>query len=214
MIRETSIVQGCASDRMNLLSGAATAAPLLAGLAACGIALTRNLPVAIERPAVLIVASLLLLAGPRRTPATLQKVILLYLLCIPISEVHLRFFALSACSWDVRVSYSTIPLAILAAGCLAQRRSWRPMNQEFLGMDFPAGWLVAAGILLVHMAVLALLLHQVYGYGYEQDLNTLGSFALYFLVFLTCWRQLAYVRLRQILALVLAAFYAFIATRY
>ncbi len=215
MTHQTCALPGHLIRRMDLLSRAAAAAPILAGLAACGIALARNLPIAIERPAVLIAAALLLLLPCRHgTPATLQKVVLLYLLCIPISEVHLRFFALSACSWDVRVSYSTIPLGILAVGCLMQRRSRQEMNAELLGTDFPAGWLIAAVILVVHMAILALLLHQIYGYGYEQDLNTLGSFALYFLVFLTSWRQLARVRLRQILALVLTGFYAVVATRY
>jgi hypothetical protein len=128
--------------------------------------------------------------------------------------VHLRFFALSVGSWDVRVSYSTIPVALLAAGYLAQRRSRRPVNQELPGLDFPAAWLIAGAILVVHMAVLTPLLHSLYGYGYEQDLNTLGSFALYFLVFVTCWPQFARVRLRQTLALALTAFYAVVAARY
>jgi hypothetical protein len=214
MTYETRILEHRQVRRMTLLSRAATAAPVLAGLAACGITTAHNLPIAIERPAVLMAAALLLLLPCRRpTPATLQKVVLLYLFCIPVSEVHLRFFALSVCSWDVRVSYSTIPLAILAAGYLAQRRSRRPVNQELPGTDFPAAWLIAGAVLVVHMAVLALLLHSVYGYGYEQDLNTLGSFALYFLVFLTSWRQLEYVRLRQILALIFTVFYSVVASR-
>jgi hypothetical protein len=215
MTPETRAVPDRSLRRTNLRACVAAAAPILAGLAACGIAAARNLPIAIERPAVLTAAALLLLLPCRHgTPATLQKVVLLYLLCIPISEVHLRFFALSACAWDVRVSYSTIPLAILAAGCLAQRRSWRTVQRELLGLDFPTGWLIAAALLVGHIAVLALLLHRVYGYGYEPDLNTLGSFALYFLVFLTVWPQFEHVRLRQTLALILTAFYAFVATRY
>jgi hypothetical protein len=214
MTHKLSIIRGRTICCASLFSYAATATPILAGLVACGIALTRNLPIVIERPAVLIAASLLLLPCRPGTPATLQKVVLLYLLCIPISEVHLRFFALSVFSWDVRVSYSTIPVAILAVGCLARGRSWRQVNQERFGTDFPAAWLVAGAVLAIHMAVLAPLLHAVYGYGYEQDLNTLGSFALYFLVFLACWPQFERVRLRRTLALVLTAFYVIVAARH
>jgi hypothetical protein len=215
MTYETSIVQGRRAPYTNLLARAATAAPILAGLAACGLAMLRNLPIAIERPGVLIAAALLpLLPWRHRTPEILQKVVLLYLLCIPISEVHPQFFALPVCAWDVRVSYSTIPLAILAAGWLAQRRSWRQVNQEPLGVDFPAAWLIAGAILVIHMALLAPLLHRVYGYGYELDLSALGSFALYFLVFLAVWPQFERVRLRQTLALVLAVFYVVVAARY
>lgn len=187
---------------------AAFALVTLAVVAACIIATATGLPIPIERPAVLV-AACVLVAAPLRHERhrTIQKIIALYLICVPINEAHLRYLSLSTGSLNVSVTYSVIPLAILGASYVAARWGPRDDGKDPSRSGLLGGWLLAGAIVLVHMAFLGVLLHLAYGYGYERDIHVLGSLALYFLVFLTTWRSLNHTRLRQVLGLVLAAFY-------
>jgi len=186
--------------------------PILAVVIVCARATMAGLPIVIERPAVLIAASILILAPSRREAVEIvQSIAALYLICVPINEVHLQYFPISASFLNVRVAYSTIPLALFGAGYVADRWAWRRGAGTSPPPDLRAEWLLAAGIIVIHMAVLSVLLQRFYGYGYEHDLQTLGSFALYFLVFVACWRQVRQMRMRQALGLVLLAFYVLVA---
>ncbi len=182
--------------------------PILAAVVACIRALLVPLPIVIERPAALVVAAILTLAPLRRQSIEiLQRVVVVYLLCIVVNEVHLQYVKIAILPLDIRIAGSALPLALLIAGWLADRRT-SPGTQERDSPELLTGWLVAGGVILAHMAVLAVLLHVFYGYGYEEDIHVLGGFALYFLVFLACWRPLRQTRLRQAVGLVLTLFYA------
>jgi hypothetical protein len=195
-----------------LLSVAAGILPVLAVAAACATTLAHRLPIAIDTPAILLVAALLVLLPCRQDSlATLQRVVTLYLICIPVNETHLQFFALSLGSVSLRVACSVLPLALFAAGYLAARWTGPRAPETAAARDFSAGWFLAGAVILLHIGVLAPLLYKVYGYGYEQDLPVLGSFTLYLLIFLASWRSLARMHLRQALALVLAVFYVVVA---
>ena len=187
---------------------AAFVLPTLSVVAACVIATATGLAIPIERPAVLIAACVLVAAPLRHERLrTIQRIVALYLICVPINETHLRYLSIPMGSLNVSLAYSAIPLAILGAGYVAAGRRSRGDGEDPSGSGLLGGWLLAGVILLVHMALLGVLLHKVYGYGYERDIHVLGSLALYFLVFLTTWRSLGHTRLRQVLGLILAAFY-------
>lgn len=185
--------------------------PVLAVAAACVGTMRVGVPIAIEKPSVLIVASILIVVPSRRERIrALQGVMALYLICIPMNEVHLRYFSILGLSPGIRASCSAVPLSLLAAGHLADRLL-RHGGERPLTSGLRAAWLLAGGIIMAHMAVLGLLLHRFYGYGYEQDLRVLGSLALYFLVFLTCRRPLSRPYVRQAIGLILVAFFAVLA---
>ena len=206
MAHETEMIR---CEYGGLRAAAAVAAvglPALAVAVACVGTLRVGVPLAIEEPGVLLVASILIVIPSRRERIrALQGVMALYLICIPMNEIHLRYF--SILGPGIRASCSAVPLTLLAAAHLADR-SLRPGAERPWTSALCAAWLLAGGIILAHMAVLGLLLHRFYGYGYEQDLRVLGSLALYFLVFLTSRRPLSRPYVRQAIGLILVVFFA------
>jgi hypothetical protein len=188
---------------------AAAGLPVLAVATACVGTMRVGVPIAIEKPSLLIVASILIVVPSRRERIrALQGVMALYLICIPMNEIHLRYF--SVLGPGIRASCSAVPLTLLAVAYLADW-SLRPDAEKPWTSGFRDAWLLAGGIILAHMAVLGLLLHRFYGYGYEQDLRVLGSLALYFLIFLTSRRPLSRPYVRQAIGLILVVFFAMLA---
>jgi len=212
MTHETVMVRSERARADALVALAAACLPVLAIAAACATAFMKGLPIAIERPGVLIVASILILLPSRRELVRiLQSVTALYLVCVLVNEAHLRYLAIPGLSAGIRISCSVVPLALLAAGYLADRWITRGSDGRSLLSSLRGAWLLAGGIVIAHMAVLGLLLHRFYGYGYEQDLRVLGSLALYYLVFLGAWRPLGRPWVRRAAGLILAIFYAAVA---
>jgi hypothetical protein len=180
----------------------------LAGvLVACGICFLSGMPIPIERPLILLLASLLVLAPFKsEVLGTLQKITAFYLLTVPINELAWQNFPVSLLS-GVTVSYSAVVLMLCAAGFLLRRIN--SQNDRF-GRDkkqLLPGWALAIGIIIGHMVVLTVLLSRFYGYGYENNLSVLGSLCLYLLLFIFVWEKLANLRFRRALGLVLAAFF-------
>ena len=212
MTHET-VVARCESTRADSpVAVVAACLPVLAIAAACATMFMKGLPIAIERPSVLIAASILILLPSRRERVQiLQSVTALYLVCVLINEVHLRYLAIPGLSSGIRISCSVVPLALFAAGCLVDRWTTHAGDGRFLPSSLCGAWLLAGGIVIAHMAVLGLLLHRFYGYGYEQDLWVLGTLALYYLVFLGAWRPLGRPWVRRAAGLVLLIFYAAVA---
>jgi hypothetical protein len=180
----------------------------LAGvMVACGICFLSGTPLPIERPLILLLASLFILAPfESEVAGTLQKITAFYLLAVPINELASQNFPVPLLS-DVTVSYSAIVLLLCAAGFLLGRIN--SQNDRF-GRDRKGllpGWALAMGIIIGHMVVLTVLLSRFYGYGYEHNLTVLGSLCLYLLLFIFIWEKLADLRFRQALGLVMAAFY-------
>ena len=209
MTHETVMARSERTRADSLVTAAAACLPVLAIAAACAAAFMKGLPIVIERPSVLIAASILILLPSRRELVRiLQSVTALYLVCVLINEAHLRYVAIPGLSAGIRISCSVVPLALLATGCLADRWTTYGSDGRSLLSSLRGAWVLAGGIVIAHMAVLGLLLHRFYGYGYEQDLRVLGSLALYYLVFLGAWRPLGRPWVRRAAGLLLIIFYA------
>jgi hypothetical protein len=182
----------------------------LAGvMVACAICFLFGTPVPIERPLILLLASLfILLHFKTELAGTLQKITAFYLLAVPINELASQNFPVPLLS-GVTVSYSAVVLLLCAAGFLLGRIN--SQNDRFGRgkKGLLPGWVLAMGIIVGHMVVLTVLLSRFYGYGHEYNLSVLGSLCLYLLVFIFIWERLADLRFRQALGLVLAAFYCF-----
>jgi len=180
----------------------------LAGvMAACGICLFSRTPVVIERPAILLLASLFVLVcfGSDAT-RMLQKITCFYLVAVPVNELASQNFQVPLLS-GVTVSDTVIVLLLCAAGFFLGRAN---SHNNVPGQDkkeLLGAWIVALGIIIMHMALLAVVLKKFYGYGYEHDLKVLGSLCLYLLLFVFMWEKLANLRFRRAAALVLAGFY-------
>ncbi len=212
MTHET-VMARCGRTRADaLVAVAAVCLPVVAMTAACATAFMKGLPIAIERPGVLIAASILILVPFRREVIRIiQRVTALYLVWALIHEAHLRYLAIPGLSGGIRISCSMVPLAFFAAGYLADRWATHASDGRSLLSSLRGAWLLAGGIVIAHMAVLGLLLHRFYGYGYEQDLRVLGSLALYYLVFLGAWRPLGRPWVRRAIGLILVIFYVAVA---
>jgi hypothetical protein len=180
----------------------------LAGIiAACLLCIFSEPPIPVERPAVLLLAALLILAPFKsNAPVLLQKIAAFYLFAVVVNESAWQYFRIPLASDRVSVSYTTIVVLLCAAGYLLEKLNSGKVSGERQS-EILWGWALALGIIIVHIAVLAVLLNRFYGYGYERDLNVLGALCLYVLLFLFVWGKLANPRFRQAVGLILALFY-------
>jgi hypothetical protein len=181
--------------------------PLAGVVVACAICFLSGTPVPIERPLILLLASLFILVPSKsQVTNTLRKITAFYLLAVPINELASQNFHVPLVS-GVTVSYSAVVLLLCAAGFLLGRIN---SQKDRLGRgrkELLPGWVLAMGVMVVHMALLAVLLSRFYGYGYEHNLSVSGNLCLYLLLFIFIWEKLANLRFSQALGLILAAFY-------
>ena len=170
----------------------AKAAGLCLGLSAvvltCVLLLVLKRQVAIEQPAVLLGGAVfLLLPFKRESLCLVQRVIGFYLIGVTVNEAAMQHVRVSVLSADFGVSYSVFVLLVFGAGYVFGRvGSEQRMNKLVLW-----GWAAAAVIMVLHTAVLAAVLERFYGYGYERDMNVLGSFCLYVLLYVMVRRHLS-----------------------
>ena len=185
------------------------------GLSVTGVlvvALTAMLcpvPIPIERPWILAIASSLLLVPAREHRfVLLQRFIGLYLIAVLFNQVYDQYATVSIASRQIGISRSVGPLLLCAAGSVLM---WfRP--KESIDVARRArllwAWCTALGIAMAHLLILALLLHRFYGYGYENDFRVLAHLALYFLLFLVLKRPLDHRGSRILSGLTLLVSYA------
>ena len=181
----------------------------LAGVvAACLLCIFSNAPIPVERPAVLLLASLLILAPFKSQVAVLlQKIVAFYLFAVVVNESASQYFHIPLVSDGVSVSYTAVVVLLCVAGYLPGRLNSRNVPAGGGKSESLWSWALALGIIIVHIGVLALLLNKFYGYGYERDLSIIGSLCLYVLLFIFMWDKLGNLRFRQAVGLVLAVFY-------
>ncbi|HUW19753.1 MAG TPA: hypothetical protein VMW16_10675 [Sedimentisphaerales bacterium] len=181
---------------------------LSAVIVGCCISFLLTLKIPIERPVMLVLASLfLLLPLKAATFATLQKIVAFYLISVPVNELSSQYFQISFLPVDVSVSYTTAVLLLCALGYLVGKINTTNATQDYSSANILSGWVVALVIVTIHMALLSLILNKFYGYGYERNLGVLGNLFLYFLLFVLMWENLGGLRFRQCTGLVLAVFY-------
>jgi hypothetical protein len=146
----------------------------------CVLLLVLKRQVAIEQPAVLLTGAVfLLLPFKQESLCLVQQVIGFYLIGVTVNETAVQHVRVSVLSADFGVSYSVFVLLVFGAGYAFGRvGSEQRMNKQVLW-----AWAAAAVIVVLHVAVLAAVLERFYGYGYERDMNVLGSFCLYVLVY-------------------------------
>lgn len=181
----------------------------LAGIiAACLLCIFSKPPIPVERPVVLLLASLLVLAPFKsQVLVLLQKIAAFYLFAVVVNESASQYFRIPLLSGGVSISYTAVVVLLCAAGYLPGKLNSGKVSNEAGRSDILWGWAAAMAIIIVHITVLAVLLNRFYGYGYERDLSVLGALCLYVLLFLFIWDKLANPRFRQAVGFVLAIFY-------
>ena|GEM_PF-2105759 len=182
--------------------------PVLAVIAACGISFSFKTSVPIEKPGILVFGALFVLI-PFRPPLvnTLQRIAVLYLIAIPVNELSSQYFRLPSLYGGINISYSAVVLALCAIGFVFARGGSANSSRLAERADIGRAWVLALAVIIAHMLVLAPILKSFYGYGYERDWSVLGGLCLYFLLFLTLWSKLGARPFRQVIALILTAFY-------
>ena len=181
---------------------------LLAVIAACWVCFFSKMPIVIENPAILVFASLFTLLPFKKRPSIrqLQKMVVFYLICVPINELSLQYFQFSRIG--VSASYSIVVLSLCAIGYLFETAKLNNVTPEVEKTNILYGWGLAFAVIVVNMAPVALMLNKFYGYGYDRDLSVLGNMSLYFLLFIFLWGRLENIRFRQTLSLILALFFS------
>lgn len=166
--------------------------PILAAVIACTIWLFYGPSVQARVPVVLVFASLTLLIPTKvASMITLQRIVGVYLFCVPVNQVTPLYLTLTISTMDVKISYSAVILALCIAGYFAGKthgEGWLSCKTEPL--DVSKSWLLAAVVVLAHMAFLTLALRVYYGYGYETNPGVLGHIVLFVLLFPVLWNNL------------------------
>ncbi len=183
--------------------------PITAVVTACWLC-SSEMPISITNPAVLVLASLFVLAPFKSLTSTkvLQKIIAFYLVSVVVSELSSQYFKIPFLPFDMSTSCSTIVLSLLAAGYFFGRANLHQRAESIAGTGILHGWVLALVVIVVHMVLLGLMLRRFYGYGYERDLAVLGNLCLYFLLFVFLWNRLGACRFRQAVGLILMLFYS------
>jgi len=194
--------------KVTLVTAVGFCLSLSAVIAACLLCLVTKFRIPIERPILLVVASVFVLLPCRRQAAnTLQKVTVFYLVGVPVNELAQQSFQIPFLPGNISVSYCTVVLLLCAAGYLLGAKGLTNKPQAAGGTNILTGWLLAFVIIIIHIFFLSLILHKFYGYGYERNMSVIGNLCLYFLLFIFLWKMFDRQRFRQIIGLILAVFY-------
>jgi hypothetical protein len=178
-------------------------------ITACCVCLFSEMPIPIEHPVILVVASLFLLIpfASNYSAKKFQKIVGFYLTSVLVNELSLQNFQLSGDSIDVTISYSA-PVFLLCIIAYMMGKIGDAGKFQNLGtINILPAWLLAVIIIIFHMAFLTPMLMRFYGYGYERNLSVLGSLCLYFLLFVALWGKLDMPRFRQFIGVILTVFY-------
>jgi multisubunit Na+/H+ antiporter MnhC subunit len=182
--------------------------PLIAVILACCISFFSQMPIPIEKPAILMLGSLFILAPFRsQTPVTLQKIIGFYLSSVAVNQLSSQYFSFSFLAVDISISYSAVVLLLCAIGYVLGRLNSTNTPRGVGRANIIYCWVFALTIIVIHMMLLNLTLNKFYGYGYERNLNVLGNLCLYFLLFIALWKKLSSHPFRRSIGLVLTLFY-------
>ena len=85
--------------------------PIFAVMVACYINFFGEMPIAIEKPAILVLTSFFMLVSFKSEHLnTLQKIMVFYLVSIPVNELSLQYFQISFLPINITASYNTVIL--------------------------------------------------------------------------------------------------------
>lgn len=188
--------------------------PVAGALGSCWLSFSSDMAVPIERPWLLGLGALAATL-PFRLPAveTLQRVVVFYLMSIPLSELSTRYLAVSIFpARPVSVCNSALVLCLWGIGYGVDRLAAQEADPARKRPVLVLPYVLAMMVIVAHMLGLWGLLARFYGYGFERDLNILGQVSLYFLLLLFSWRVLGLARARQVLAVGLGLGYLLSAT--
>ena len=166
-------------------------------------------PVVIKRPVILLLASIFGLINFRKLQslALLQKIVMLYLICVLFNQLSLQFVHFPLGQTRITFPASLGFLSLLLIGYILINRAQCNWLITTRNKGLFLSWGTSFVIIVVHVLLLILMLKKFYGHGYEHDLNVLGSLSLYFLVFFFSWPLLDVEFFRKVSAAVFAALY-------
>lgn len=105
-----------------LLKAAGFCLPASAVITACCICFFSKMPIPVENPAILTLASFFVLVPFKSKPLnTLQKIMVFYLVSVLVNELSSQYFRISFLLVDVSISYSAVILVLCVTGYLVER---------------------------------------------------------------------------------------------
>ncbi len=140
--------------------------------------------------------------------SVLQRVVGIYLCCVPLSQI-----AAASVTWDIgghrfQISYLLPALGLLAAGYLSSGGLGEGHNAVGRDTDRRVhGYLLVTAVAALHMLPLALLLGVAYGYGFERSPSVFGVLCAFGFAATVLWRAMASAPCRRVLAGVLIAYF-------
>jgi len=142
----------------------------------------------IKRPWVLLVASLLgMLSIKRNSTFLLQRIILAYFICMFLSQLAMEKFVIFGNDIRFVIPKSLIPFLLYAACFVIHSMKVSIKVKLKRNFNWYLLWVLAISIILLHMIFLWIFLKSVYGFGYENNINTLNNVLLYCLCFIFTW---------------------------
>ncbi len=182
--------------------------PVAAVIAACVISLLSKVTIPVEHPMILVLASVLILVPSKLINIkTLQKITAFYLFGVAVNLLSAQYFSLAFLSLNIKVSCTSIPLLLCAAGYFMRKSGTNNTADDSEKTDIIIAWLLALAVVVVHAIFLSLTVYNFYGYGYERNLSTTGNIILYLLLFIVLWPILGNLRFRQVTGLIMTIFY-------
>ena len=196
-------------DDRGLAKAMESGLPVMAIVVSCCVCLFSKTSFFIQTPMILALASLYMLLPLRSSSmkASLQKLIGFYLIFVLVNELTSRQLDITIRSVNISVSWGVITLILYTAGFLIGLTNSNKTVQNNDQADVMVAILLGVGLIVGHMLLLWPMLNRFYGYGYEHNLNVLGSLCLYVLLFVFLRRQLDIRLFRQIVGVILVFFY-------
>jgi hypothetical protein len=161
-------------------------------------------PIPIKTPEILLLGTIFILL-PLRSKSkvvTLQKLSVFYVVSVLMNELAIEYFQISFGNTKFSISMAVVILPFFLTGFIIGQP--KPLNfffkSEYKELIF--SWVLTVAVIILHMVLLFGLLNHFYGYGFEQNMTTMGHLCLYVIVFTFLWESLSAVRPRQILGIV------------
>lgn len=128
----------------------------------------------------------------------LQKILLLYFICMLNSQLTMDQIILTLQSNHFMLARSVIPLLLYAAAFVMFGISSRPAISLKHNIHWCRLWLITSAILILHMICLWLPLQSIYGFGTEHNADVLSRLVLYSACFVFTWNILSQPLIRYI----------------
>lgn len=189
--KSSQLTAGYAKRIKNLLSAeSAQTSLLILAVTSCAALSIQPKRIRLEKPEILLLASLFILKKFRAKPkiAPLQKLTAVYLtaVCLNLTSQNSASFTLAG--QNINIPAILLPLSLFAFAFILNKNKWTTKNRE---IEIPlCNWIATLAIILCHALLLYPILNGFYGYGCDYSCKSIVNVSVFLLICLFLWHQL------------------------